>query len=407
MASMVCAIFIGIIYSWSVYVNPLVGKYGWTAAETSIAYTINMVFSALVPILVSRLRARLRIRHYCMIGAFVYGGGVILCGFIQSSVIEVYLYFGVLAGGGIGFIYLSLASYVVQLFPDRRGLAAGLYTASYGLAAILWAPAARYIMSNFGDVSTAFIYVGTIMTTVLMVATRFLYEVPAGWRGEPARVNSRIAAAQATAISEKSPRELLSTPTYYVIVTMYTCGLISGAMVLSLGAPIIEESLNFSPEKAAIVVGLFALASAGGRLFWGLMSDLLGRLNVLVILGAITCSCMVVLANINDEFIFLICLLAIPMCYGAYAATLSPVAVETFGAQHFTMNYNMLFIAFGLSALVGPQVTAYVKSSSGGYQGAFFYATIFAGIAVLMAVVLKFIIRAQRSAAEKASFACS
>jgi OFA family oxalate/formate antiporter-like MFS transporter len=396
---MLSVLFAGIIYSWSVYVNPLVAKFGWSTGETSIAYTINVVFSALVPILAGKLRARMKINRYCLLGALVYGSGLFLCGFIQSSVIELYLYFGVLVGSGIGFIYLGLAPYVVQLFPDKRGLAAGLFTACYGLAAFFWAPAARYIMSSYGDVSNAFIYLSILMTMVLLLVTRFLYEVPAGWQGDPAQGGAK-AAAQITALVEKSPKQLLATPLYYVILLMYTCGLISGMMVLSLGSPIIEGSLSYSPEKAAIIVGFFAVASTGGRLFWGWISDVLGRLNVMIILGAITCLCMIILANLDEEYIFIICLLAVPMCYGAYAATLAPVAVETFGARHVTMNYNLLFIAFGLAALIGPQVIAYVRSSSGGYQGAFFYGTIFAAIAVVLAIISKQIMKSQRAAAK-------
>lgn len=399
-AAMICAVFIGIIYSWSVYVKPLADKYGWSIAETSIAYTINFVFTSLAPILTGKLRARFKLSHYCLIGTLLYSGGIIMCGFIQSSVLEVYLYFGVLTGSGIGLIYLSLAPYVVQLFPDRRGMAAGFYTACYGLAAFFWAPAAQYIMSNFGDVSTAFIYIGVIMGVGLLLVIRFLYEVPAGWQGGGRR--SQSPANSIHPLHEKSPKELLGMPLYYIVLIMYTCGYISGMMVVSLGSPIIVQSLNFTPTEAAIVVGLFAAASTGGRLFWGFISDFLGRFNVLIILGAITCLSMIILANTTIEYVFLACLLAVPMCYGAYAATMPPTTVETFGARHLSMNFSMVFISFALAALIGPQIAAYIQSSSGSYQQAFFYATIFAGMAVGLGVIFKYIIKKQKKALENA-----
>ncbi len=396
-ACMFAILLAGIIYAWSVFVNPLVQKFGWSPGETSIAYTLHVVVLAVTPVLCGKLRSALKMHQYCLIGSIIYGAGVIMCAFIRGSVYELYIYFGLLAGLGGGMLYLSMATYVVQLFPERRGMAAGLYTACYGCGALFWAPIASKIIQSTGKVDSAFLYLGFFFLVGCVVSTRFLYEIPAGYQGEAGK--SGVAPAPIASISNKTTGEMLKSPLYYMIIAIYTCGLCGGMMVLALGSPIVQGSLSYSPEKAAFIVGLFAVASTGGRLFWGFMSDKIGRLNVIVILGLICTVAMVLLANVTEDAVFLVALLCIPMCYGSYAAMLSPINVETFGTKSTAMNFNCLFLSFGISALIGPPIVASIKASSGGYHGAFNYGIGFGVAALVLGIVFKIIIQKKRAAA--------
>jgi len=389
-AAMVCALFAGVIYTWSVYVIPLSKLFGWSTASISLAYTINIIFSALIPIMFVKVRAKMSIANYNLLGAFVFGAGMLLCSVMQGSIWELYLYFGVLVGGGIGFIYVSLVSYVVQLFPDKRGLAAGLYTAAYGCAALLWAPWASRIIQSTGDPLHAFRTLGIIMTVVIIIGTRFLSDIPAGWAGVAAKETVNKPAKPAIkAVAEKNTIELFSSPLFYVLIIMFTCGLISGSMILSLGSPILQGTLGYTPAKAAVIVGFFAVAQTFGRLFWGWLSDAIGRMNVVTSVGILTVLALLVLILIKAEALYIIAILIVPMAYGAYASMLSPTTVETFGSKHFASNYNVMFYAFAFAALIGPQLVAYFKGKPGGYESAFVWAVGFASIAIILSFVYR------------------
>lgn len=389
-AAMTCALFAGVIYTWSVYVNPLNKLFGWSTASISLAYTINIIFSAIIPVTFVKVRAKLGIANYNLLGAFVFGLGMFLCSTMTGSLWQLYLYFGVLVGGGIGFIYVSLVSYVVQLFPDKRGLAAGLYTAAYGCAALLWAPFASNIIQSTGNPLNAFRTLCFVMTPVIIIGTRFLYNIPAGWAGVPAKDTvDKPAKPAKPAISEKSTAELFSSPLFYVLMIMFTCGLISGSMILSLGSPILQGSLGYTPAKAAVIVGFFAVAQTFGRLFWGWLSDAIGRMNVVTTVGVLTVFALLIMIFTKAEVLYILAILIVPMAYGAYASMLSPTTVETFGAKHFTSNYNVLFYAFAFAALIGPQVVAYFKGKPGGYETAFIWAVGFASLAIILSFVYR------------------
>lgn len=397
-ACMIAGLFTGVIYTWSIYVIPLATKYHWSTASISLAYTLNIVFSAVIPIVFAKLRAKIKISNYNLIGAFWFAAGMLGCSVMQGSIWELYLYFGVLVGGGIGFMYVSLVSYVVQSFPDRRGLAAGLYTGCYALASLVWAPVATNITLSTGDVSNAFRTLGIIMGVVLVICSRFYYDIPEGWKGDPALLSgtsSSPAPAAKPAVMEISTGQLFKTPLFYVTWGMFICGLLGGSMILSLGSPILQGSLGYTPKMAAVIVGFFAVAQVFGRIFWGGVSDKIGRMNVVTIVGLIATLCSIVLATINAEALFIVAIVLIPMSYAAYASMLSPTTMETFGGKHFTSNYNILFTAFAVAALIGPQIVAFVKKVSGGYQGAFVAAIGFA----LGAVILSYVYRALEKSA--------
>ncbi len=399
-AAMVCAFFSGVIYTWSVYVIPLANKYHWSTAEISFAYTLNIIFSAIIPIVFAKLRTKIKISNYNFIGACVYGAGMLYLSIMWGSIWELYLGFGVLVGGGIGFIYVSLVAYVVQLFPDKKGLAAGLYTAAYGAAALIWAPLANSIIQSTGDVSMAFRYLGITMTAVMLVGTRFLFDIPSDWTGpsvstaQSSRNNGKPTPGP---VSEKSTREMFVSPLFYVTWVMFILGLISGSMILALGSPILQGSLGWTETRAALVVGFFAVAQTVGRLFWGWISDLIGRINVITIVGASTVLAMFLLAYVRTETLYVIAILCVPMAYGAYASMLSPITAETFGPKYFPNNYNAIFTAFAFAALIGPQLVAYVKKTSGGYQGAFLYAIMFAAIAILLSFAYRYLADKERA----------
>ena len=80
---------------------------------------------------------KLGIRRLMMVGAACIGLGWVLGGTIAKSPVDLYLYYGVIAGTGAGIIYISCVANAVKWFPDRRGLAVGLTAAGFGGGAAL------------------------------------------------------------------------------------------------------------------------------------------------------------------------------------------------------------------------------------------------------------------------------
>ena len=56
---------------------------------------------------------------------------------MPRSLTQLYLTYGVIGGLGTGIVYVGVVGQMVGWFPDRRGFAAGIVAAGYGMGAIL------------------------------------------------------------------------------------------------------------------------------------------------------------------------------------------------------------------------------------------------------------------------------
>src|SRR5438045_1862817 len=122
-------------YGWTLFVSPIDAKFHWGRAAIQVAFTIFVLTETwLVPIegyLVDRFGPR----------PVVLVGGV-LCGiaWAMNSAADslTMLYIAAAIGGtGAGAVYGTCVGNAVKLFPDRRGLAAGLTAAGFGAGSAL------------------------------------------------------------------------------------------------------------------------------------------------------------------------------------------------------------------------------------------------------------------------------
>src|SRR6184192_4763688 len=122
-------------YGWTLFVNPIADKYGWTKAAIQVAFTIFVLTETwLVPIegyLVDRFGPR---------PVVLVGGVLCAIAWAMNSAADslTMLYIAAAIGGtGAGAVYGTCVGNAVKLFPDRRGLAAGLTAAGFGAGSAL------------------------------------------------------------------------------------------------------------------------------------------------------------------------------------------------------------------------------------------------------------------------------
>ena len=182
-SAMVICVCAGFGYAWSVLQTPIIARFGWADSGVALAYTITVVCSTMAPLLFGGLIRRMSSRLCVAVGAVLFGAGLFAAG-LMSQLWQLYLFYGVISGLGVGFIYPSMMAYVVRLFPDRSGMASGLGTAAYGSGAILWAPTAAALMEKVG-LGSAFRVLGVLFAAVILLGSLLLAEPPEGFHAEP------------------------------------------------------------------------------------------------------------------------------------------------------------------------------------------------------------------------------
>jgi OFA family oxalate/formate antiporter-like MFS transporter len=132
---------IGSVYAYSAWKMPLENTLGWSATNTSIAFSIAIFFLGISAAFLGRIIEK---KGPCMGGllsaAFFCTGllGSGLAVWLESLPLF-YLFFGVISGIGLGLGYIAPVSTLVKWFPDRRGLATGLAIMGFGFGGLICA----------------------------------------------------------------------------------------------------------------------------------------------------------------------------------------------------------------------------------------------------------------------------
>lgn len=359
----------GFGYAWSVIQTPIAQLHGWLSAQVSMTYPITVACSTMSPLLFGSLVRKLGTRRCMIFGSLLFGSGLILCSYM-TAVWQLYLCYGVMTGLGVGFIYPTLMSYVVQLFPERPGMASGLGTAFYGSGAILWAPA-MVSMIHSRTLSGAFRLMGALFLAVILLCSLFIHKLSAAGKKDAAQGDGLAASGL-----DLCRKQMVRTPNFYFMVAVFTCALVAGTMVISQASPILQDMLGSTAAQAAVFVSAFSACNTCGRFVWGGLSDKLGLKLVMKVEFLLCILSMAALAFGHSRLIILVSMGVAASCYGGFAAILTPMTAWVFGPKYIGENYGVMYVVFGLASLIGPGLISLCTAAALGYKGAFLTATV-------------------------------
>ena len=98
-----------------------------------------------------------------------------------------------------------------------------------------------------------------------------------------------------------------------------------------------------------------------GRLFWGMVSDKLGRINTLIVLlsaGAVFS----LLVNAANGYWIYVLIALIGFAYGGLLSNFPSLTADLFGAKHMATNYGFVLFGFGCGAVISSQIAGYYKN---------------------------------------------
>ncbi len=362
---------LGVLYSWSIFVVPLIDKYGaeagFSRASLTWPFTASIFTFALVMVYAGRLQDRIGPRPVCTIGAVIMGAGFILTAF-ANSVPLIILTYGVIGGAGVAFGYVTPVVTTIKWFPDKKGLTAGITVSGFGFGAFVFTPIAVQLIKAVG-VSQAFLYLGLIFLVAVGLLAQILTNPPAGYKPEgwtpPAPKPGAVKAAR-----DWVATEAIKTPTFWTLWLAFIGNAGVGLMVISLIAPY-AKTLGMSAETAAFMIGFLSIANGFGRIIAGWLSDAMGRTRAMILIFAVTTVNVFLLPTIAGTTLgFAIGLMVCGASYGANFALFPAATAEYFGTKNLGVNYAAVFTAWGVAGVIGPRVKAYlIATKTAGLEG--------------------------------------
>src|SRR5438128_11156686 len=123
-------------YVWTLFTQPLMSSLHVSLAQIQITFSLLIVVQTFLSPCQGFVVDKFGPRALLSLGGALTGLSWVLAA-RASTIVGLYLAYGLLGGIGTGIVYIGVIGHMVQWFPDRRGFATGIAAAGYGMGAIL------------------------------------------------------------------------------------------------------------------------------------------------------------------------------------------------------------------------------------------------------------------------------
>lgn len=373
---------LGTIYSWSVFRVPLERLFNWSSVESSLPFTVFLALFGLTMPLGGRAMSTIGPRKTALLGSILVGLGWVLAGFADKvawPLVYMLIVYGVIGGMGVGFVYGVPIAVSSRWIPERKGLATGITILGFGLSPLITAVTAASMIQLYGVLQT-FLYLGVAFAIILIILSLPL-------RFPPLQTPSATTTVAAKSI-DIQPRQMVRTRLFAGLWLSYVLGTTGGFTAISLAAKYGQEVVKLEPAVAATATAVFAVFNGVGRPFFGYLCDKIGPYNsawisfIIILASALAASSGVSLLIYFTTFALLW------FTFGGWLA-IAPAATSTyFGVKNIGSNYGIVFTAYGVGAIVGPQAASYIYATTGSYSLVFTTTAVLAVIGLIVALTM-------------------
>lgn len=350
LASLLIQTCLGGIYAWSTFVGPLVDGYSLSPARAQLIFGATILVFTVAMIFAGRLQSRVGPRPVAAGGAVFFGAGYFYAAASGGEFTHLFIGLSLLGGIGIGMGYVCPLATCVKWFPNHKGLVTGISVASFGAGAILLSTAAENVLARGINVLAVFRGIAILYGALILTGAMFL-DVPAK--------------AAAAARPKTYPGILQSRP-FWVLFTGMFCGTFSGLMVIGNLKPI-GLTLGIESLYATMAISAFAVGNGLGRVAWGWVLDRVGKPVIPLSLGMLAAAVIALAAvsGFNAGFVLVAFCVGFGFggCFVLYAAHLGNV----YGSEAVGRIYPLIFLAYGISGVVGPTVGGLLFELTGSY----------------------------------------
>ncbi|HEX7391234.1 MAG TPA: oxalate/formate MFS antiporter [Acidiphilium sp.] len=379
-------------YVWALFTERLTHQLNAPLAEIQVTFSLLIVLQTFLSPAQGYLVDRFGPRLLLSAGAALTGLSWILASRV-TSLMGLYATYGVLGGIGTGIIYVGVVSMMVQWFPDKRGLAAGIVAAGYGFGAFLTTfPIARSLHSSAG-------LSGTLLTYGIIIGAVGILAALGMRRPDTATVPHVAPHAEehglVQEIRDHAPREMLRSPIFWLMFVMMTMMSTSGLMAISQMGVVahdyhVADALVFGLGALPLALSIDRITNGLTRPFFGWVSDRIGREATMTIAFGIEGVAMTVwLLYAHHPLTFAILSGVVFFGWGEIFSLFPATLTDTFGTKNATTNYGFLYMAQGVGSVLGGPLAALLHGATGSWAVVFGvviamnFLTAFLAIAVL------------------------
>ena len=413
----------------------------WSLSEVVWVFTVAIVFLGLAAAFAGKWLEQVGPRMVGVVSACCWGGGYLIgaAGIMTHQLWLLYLGYGVIGGCGLGLGYVSPVSTLIRWFPDRRGMAAGMAIMGFGGGAMIGTPMKEYFIRLFyrapeylgtqsqvelvteagrrfsevggvlqevvivgsseardmtlpgpegvyvvgsgaTGVAEAFILIGLIYLTVMLIAAFFYRLPPQGWQPYGWQKPDEDTRDKLITMANVDIDQALRTPQFYQLWIVLCLNVTAGIGVLGVARTMITEIFGTTlPQTvdtafAATYVVMISAFNMVGRFIWASASDYLGRRNTYCIFFLLGIALYLSIpftaqqVSASPSIIWLVYFYAATMIiftmYGGGFATIPAYLADIFGTRYVGGIHGRLLTAWSTAGLLGPLAITSLRQNS-------------------------------------------
>ena len=242
----VALLFMGLIYAWSLFVEPIETDFGWERAQTSLIFTLSMISFNVGMVVASIIEQRFSPRIVMVATAIIIAGGFI------ATLPWIYITYGITVGFGVGVGTDCVMSVAVKWYPDKQGIASGGMLMGFGMGAMLLSPLVTVLLGKLSW-QTTFLILGVVFGVVMLAVALIMKLSPAEFA---ASVQSASNGAQPHEQKhDYSAVEMIKTRSFQLAFLWLILVSSGGLGLISQAVPAAEEVLSATGMDAAAPAG--------------------------------------------------------------------------------------------------------------------------------------------------------
>ena len=364
----------GSMASISVFLKPVSLEFGWSRGQTSFAYTVASLSSAVFGVLWGQVADKYGTKWFGFVGA-ISMSLVLFALSSLDSIVQFYTLYFLFGAMGSALLFSPLYANVGFWFKENPGLALGL-AASGGAIGQAFIPHLSGILIESSGWKMAYVNLAIIYILISLPIAFLIKESP--WR-----INARNQEEEEERNFPLSEKEVVS----WISVAVIFCCICMSIPIMHL-VPLLTDK-GFSLEFATSVLMILMICGAFGRILGGMLGDYIGALPGYILMSFGQTIFVVWFPHlISPASIYVLAAL-----FGfTYSGVMSSILVCTrimvsakFGARAMSLTSLFGWIGMGLGGFLG----GYFFDIYGDYSWAYTFAGI-TGIVNLFILTLFF-----------------
>lgn len=378
--------------AFGVFVSPLSEDMHWSRTGISLAASINTMAAFVCGVFWGWLADRWSLKGVLAITGLFAGLGLFLAG-SADALWHFYIFYGLVAGIGLGGTAGPLTAIAVRWFPDKTGMVMGIVYAGFGgAAAVMPILVERLIAFNgwrFGLRAVSLLVGATFAGgAILLKDPPFGYSSSTISKGlKPEEIEHSAGEHSVSGpygLNAPNLGEAVLTRPFWTLFIMMMAGDLTFFMILLHLVPRVTDT-GISSATAVTVLTVSGVVGMVSTIIGGVLVDRLGARAVYAGSLCLLALSLIWLIMSTNLVMFYVFALVFGMGNGGAAPPMPALTSNIFGTQNMGSIYAAILMGSGVGGVIGPLAAGYVFDTTGSYSLALALAAGIAFAAALLA----------------------